>query len=61
MKLSDVIIKPILSEKINKQTEKALLKRSCYAEVYEALGKPSAVLFNDVFDKALTEVSKNTN
>jgi hypothetical protein len=55
----ETIIKLIIAE--NKQTDKTLLKRSCYAEVYEALGKPSAVLFNDVFDKTLTEASKNTN
>lgn len=55
----ETIIKLIIAE--NKQKDKALLKRSCYAEVYEALGKPSAVLFNDVFDKTLTEVSKNAN
>jgi hypothetical protein len=50
------IISIIINE--NKKLDKASLQRTCYAEVYEALGKPSDILFNTIFDKAIAEQKK---
>jgi hypothetical protein len=55
----ETIIKLIIAE--NKKMQKPLVKRSCYAEVYAALGKPSAVLFNEVFNKLFTGSLTNAN
>lgn len=55
----ETIIKLMIAE--NKQTDRAVLQRACYAEVYEALGKPPVVLFNEVFENLLAGVSKKTN
>jgi hypothetical protein len=56
---AQTIIKLIIAE--NKGTAKNQLERTCYAEVYEALGKPSIIFFNQLFDKFFSEVSKNAN
>ena len=38
-----------------KEGDKQKLKHLCYAEIYEALGKPSDILFNLIFNKLMTE------
>jgi hypothetical protein len=50
------IVSLIVNE--NKQLDKTLLQRTCYAEVYEALGKPSDILFKTVFNKLIAEQKK---
>jgi hypothetical protein len=55
----ETIIQLIVDE--NKQTDKSVLKRACYTEVYEAIGKPSALLFNRAFDKIVSAHSKKAN
>ena len=45
----ETIVKLIIAD--NKKADKDSVRRSCYAEVYETLGKPSIILFNEVFDK----------
>ena len=40
-----------------KKSNKDSIMRTCYSEVYRALGKPSAILFASRFNKAFAEVS----
>ena len=48
-----------LMVKERKDLDKLELQRSCYAEVYEALGKPSDVFFKNTFNKLIAELPKN--
>lgn len=50
------IIKMIIAE--NKKADKEGLRHACYAEVYEALGKPSVILFSSVFDRLTSGITK---
>jgi hypothetical protein len=54
----ETIMKIIISEA--KQRDKEKLQEHCYAEIYEALGKPSGVLFKNTFDKIITAFLKNS-
>ncbi len=53
----ETIIRLMIAE--NKTLQYPLAKRRCFAEVYEALGKPSVILFNETFKKLSTGVIKN--
>jgi hypothetical protein len=53
----ETIIRLVIAESQEADTEK--LKEACYAEVYEALGKPSEIQFNDLFYK-LTSIAKKS-
>jgi hypothetical protein len=55
----ETIVKLVITE--NRKKDKALLRRSCYAEVYEALGKPPAILFDNIFEMLYNEISKKAN
>jgi hypothetical protein len=48
----EAIIKILVAA--NKQKTKELIQRECYKEVYEALGKPSAINFTEAFNKLYT-------
>lgn len=52
----ETIIKVIIDE--NKQLDKVALQNACYAEIYEAMGKPSGIQFESVFNKFWTGHSK---
>lgn len=47
----ETIIKTIVLE--DKQTDKEKLQEKCYMVIYEALGKPSDIIFNNIFDKII--------
>lgn len=53
----EAILKIIISE--DKHKDKQALQEQCYAEVYEALGKPSGISFKNAFDKISTSSLKN--
>jgi hypothetical protein len=55
----ETIMRLIIAE--NKQMDKTLLQRSCFDEVYESLGKPAMILFNEVFNKLLNEMENKKN
>lgn len=50
------IVSLIIKE--NNSLDKTALQRTCYAEIYEALGKPSDILFKAVFNKLIAEQKK---
>jgi len=52
----EAIVKVLVQESDPK--DKDQLQRKVYAEVYEALGKPPAVSFNQVYSKVLAESAK---
>jgi hypothetical protein len=52
----DAIIEVIVGE--SKITDKAELRKECYAEVYQALGKPSYILFSTVFERLASTIVK---
>jgi hypothetical protein len=54
----ETIMKIIISE--DKQRDEQKLQEQCYAEIYEALGKPSDILFKNVFGKIFTSSVKNS-
>lgn len=45
----------------NKSTGVEELKRASYAEVYEAIGKPPAVLFDEVFERIIADSGRKVN
>jgi hypothetical protein len=49
----DIIVKE------SKGIDKSELQHNCYAEVYEALGKPSDIVFTNIFNKLIAEHAKN--
>ncbi len=53
----ETIIKIMINE--TKEKDQAKLKQECYAEVYEALGKPSEIDFNNAFYKMVSMPQKN--
>jgi hypothetical protein len=53
------IIKLIVSN--SKEKDRKELMQACYAEIYESIGKPSYILFTDIYDKTIGGVSKNKN
>ncbi len=42
----------------HKDLDRSELQHTCYAEVYEALGKPSDIFFTNIFNKLIAERSK---
>ncbi|MGC4035057.1 MAG: hypothetical protein QM764_03785 [Chitinophagaceae bacterium] len=52
----EAIIKIMMQE--NKQADKTKMEQTCYSEVYASLGKPSGILFKQIFDKLYTKRQK---
>ena len=50
------IIKVILE--VSNEKDPGILKKQCYKEVYEALGKPNELVFNQAFREQMTEKDK---
>lgn len=50
------IIKVMIS--INATLDKSILQKECYKEIYEALGKPSDILFTRVFNEYYSKVKE---
>lgn len=52
----ETVMRLVIEE--NKEADRGKIQQACYSEVYAALGKPSAILFKDVFNNVMTQVSK---
>jgi hypothetical protein len=55
----ETVMKVIINE--NKQLDKEALQKTCYAEIYEAMGKPSGIQFEAVFNRLWAGHSKKQN
>lgn len=53
------IIKVVLE--VSSEKDPGILKKQCYKEVYEALGKPNELVFNQAFSEQMTEKDKKKN
>ena len=52
----ETVMKLVIEENGSADIEKT--RQACYSEVYAALGKPSAILFKNVFNNLVAKVSK---
>jgi hypothetical protein len=43
---------------VSNEKDPGILKKQCYKEVYEALGKPNEPVFNQAFREQMTEKDK---
>jgi len=52
----ETVMKLIIDE--NRQADTAKIEETCYSEVYAALGKPSSILFKDIFNRLIAGISR---